>query len=100
MTILYRGSERGEILDADGKVVGVICCPHVEAYINEDDGEIIPKMFEDDRPTGFTNMHLAGNVDLSAAAVKVPERKYYPDINGNNGWAQWNACLDALGVES
>ena len=77
-TYLLRANERGEILDASGKVVG----------------RVVPV-----EPTHFGTQFYVPVPDLSAVAVRVPERKHYPDINGNNGWAQWNACLDALGVK-
>jgi len=40
----------------------------------------------------------AAAIDLSSLPV-VPARRVSMDINGKNGWAQWNAALDAIGVK-
>ena len=104
MTIyLLRANSQGEILDASGQVVGRVVPvePSMEMLrsaldCQDYDPEDPP---ESEMYCYYRAMLSAATLDLSAAAVKVPERKHYPDINGNNGWAQWNACLDALGVK-
>ncbi len=99
MTILYRGTPTGEILDADGRVIGKVVPPNPAAWASEN---VIPlRSLRDNVPCILTPfqctantvpLHAAAALDLSGAVVRVQERSY--DTHGD-----WNACLDALGVK-
>lgn len=86
ITILYRGNESGEILDASGQVIGQIVSPSHDH---------------------FGTQFYVSVPDLSAAAVRVPERRtqsederYHPDAHYECGLTDgFNECLDALGVQ-
>ncbi len=110
MTILYRGTPTGEILDADGRVIGKVVPVEPVAWASPN---VIPLTgMRDNFPCILTPFKCEANtvpllsaatLDLSGAVVRVPERA----VSGphasettkmQNSW--WNACLDALGVKS
>lgn len=80
MTILYRGNERGEILDAAGQVIGRVVPPEPVAWASPN---VIPLTgMRDNFPCILTPFKCEANtvpllsaatLDLTAAAVRVPD---------------------------
>lgn len=102
-TLLYRGNDKGEILDAAGQVIGRVVPPEpTQEMLHAAMVSANRNNFVGWAGNAYTAMLSAAPVDLSAAAVRVPERKTYTKfthgrvIDGCNGW---NDCLDAVGVK-
>lgn len=82
MTILYRGNESGEILDADGKVIGRVVPPTPTVESCDAMLMAIGRGFDHASPTArgnavyaaYIRAVAAATLDLSAAAVRVPEQ--------------------------
>jgi len=123
-THLFRGNEKGEILDADGKVVGrIVPVEPTEAMTERGFHAFIAAhdiAFRQNEPTApiYKHMLSAAPTDWSQHAVRVPERERveestdddlnpietpdtYPidqfGIGDSEIWRYgWNAALDAI----
>lgn len=120
-THLLRANERGEILDAEGRVVGKVVpveatAEWVRNYLNANneywriqDAQACPPMrWRKGTPEEATAyayesaMLAAATLDLSGAVVKVPGRfecgpfEHTRLLDRAHGW---NDCLDELGVK-
>lgn len=114
-TYLLRANERGEILDAEGRVVGKVVPvePTIAMLVDAvkvRHGDATYRCvsatgcatFEREASDDYTAMLSAATLDLSAVAVKVPrsiqcgEFEHARLVDRAEGW---NACLDALGVK-
>lgn len=100
-TYLYRGNDKGEILDASGKIVGRLvpveptdehCAKAVcIARVWPMDVVNVPREFIDIIRMYNRAMLSAAPADWSSVAVRVPERDTrYPIPRF------WNECLDAI----
>lgn len=108
-TYLLRGNDKGEILDADGKVVGRVVPVEPVASLWLQHGEIVnafphppsdPRQWDYDghfRSKGYSKepLYRAATLDLAGVAVKVPS------THGFNGIfaAGMKYVLDALEVK-
>lgn len=109
-THLFRGTPSGEILDADGRVVGIIIKPGAMEWLNgEGDFECPPERYFRGAPPKYwwrtVFREKAGRQvesDWSQHAARVPERSKVPPFgwlpdDGGEVWAEgFNACLDAI----
>lgn len=103
VTIFYRGNESGEILDADGKVIGRVV--PVEPVVWASPNVIPLTGMRDNFPCILTPFKCEANtvpllfaatVDIAAAAVRVPSTEGF----GGNFAAGMEYVIDALGVKS
>lgn len=104
-TILLRYSPAlGQLVDAEGKGIGVVCVPNVatqDMAAAGAEGELnCLRHWADERATGiYAAMLAAARPDLRAATVTKPERMKWPkgatpvDDARVNGF---NAALDAI----
>lgn len=104
-THLFRGNERGEILDASGKVVGrIVPVEPTEAMVTAARETFGPHTedTESDYLRIMRNGLSAAPTDWSSVAVRVPERIKSPPTDARMLTAfrdGWNAALDAIGVK-
>ncbi len=113
MTILYRGTPTGEILDANGRVIGKVvpvepqrtmlnaaidAHGHKLCEISRLGFRMSPQMMFE---KSYSAMLAAATLDLSGAVVRVPKRQLatvHKESHLGHAIDSWNACLDALGV--
>lgn len=108
MTHLLRANEKGDILDADGKVVGrVVPVEPTEAQVISGTNAVIGG-FESDKPSPliayctYLEMLSAAAIDLAGVAVKIPSTYGWQskgmeyDLGYKDGFT---AAIDALGVK-
>ena len=105
-TYLLRANEKGDILDASGQVVGRVVpveaqwkmlCAGTDYDTNDEHADLGA-----DVAGIYRAMLSAATIDLSAVAVRVPERKLLGEAKYGERYARsfgWNTCLDALGVK-
>lgn len=101
MTRLFRGNSQGEILDADGRVVGRIV--PVEATDEQLDAcKRATWIGANYACIAYDAMLSAAPADWTSVAVRVPERSKVPPFgwlpdDGGEVWAEgFNACLGAI----
>lgn len=99
-THLYRGNERGEILDADGRVVGRIVPVEPIEKMNTNGASAYENALDDGARLQRAAMYCyramlsAAPTDWSSVAVRVPERVSDED---RDEWAiAHNNVLDAI----
>jgi hypothetical protein len=109
-THLFRGNDKGEILDASGKVVGRIVPVELPTQtsdaIREASDSYPYKPFPDGEKLGYMQVSIIHRTMLSAAptdwsgvAVQVPERRTPMRFDRGCDDQGWNAVLDAIGVK-
>ena len=99
MTHLYRGNDKGEILDASGQVVGRIVPPEPTRDMHVAAGQ--SRLGKPGKILGpaYTAMLSAAPADWSEHAVRVPERQpptKHKDTQLDAAIHGWNSCLDAI----
>ena len=97
LILVWADPETGEVMNADGTVAGKLLKYH-ESHDWSKDGERCANCGDKDWMAGSYCVSL---VDLSGAAVKLPEESNvgYRDIDGDwvSPWANGhNACLNAI----